>query len=564
MRKLFTLLTLGAALCTTASAVVFPGTKVDMDDLRLSPEGMQKMQTMNAQAKTGILEAQNSNSQKVVMKSYSDARYTYELVLLNPNERWCDLLLTDAGKNPEFREFPFYVVYYQLMAYNLGDEDGDPVTAMSLPLCWPSQFLWAQSNKSNKYGDDIPESEINPAIVSIDDLANADPSERGKGFIYDNNAGMYFNGSTDEFIAYFPIAPNTWMGDYNILFRGEKVELMKGDANKRSQIYFTSMDDAIDTYQIASQLYFDNDAQLALEYDGDIRQQGFKAFSYIYNVYNIAVVNMGQESAKSLGWDNQFYSDSWGPVTKFCVVFAQDSEIVPEENVTAFARPIWSTFNINNEAQKVPQNYANGFVYGEANATSPHGIYKIVEPKVTYDKFGEVENIDIAPAPGVMLPYGYSSNLMPWSSGDDFNSFIPICDQYGVGLREPSTLMLGCTDGSHFYGYDRYNNYYQMDCTGNISYYPDCNDLTKVETISAVGTLINGVDEVADNASFKVVAGNGVINVVADKDAEVAVYSLAGALVKAAGVKAGAALNVNVEKGIYLVKVGKNVKKVVL
>lgn len=568
MKKLFTLLTLGA-LCSSSFAAQY-----DLSKATLDPEVAARFNLMNAQIKAGDVTALNQGK-KIMQKSYTDAKYQWDIAILLQEEVWTDALTwTDKEGNEvkrEFADFPYYWVNYQLTATDL--KTGDMVTGLNIPLLWPSYYWWEQYNIELKTGEEMPLAERNLTIVSPQDLALASAETHGKGFAYDGSANAWFGDESKSFLGLFPVAAQSWFpggsfGDYN----GQEAKLVDGNTNQITIFNFDSMDQDEETFQITNQLYFTNGAVANVAYDGEIRARGFVKKTYQINPNNVHVFYCGEESAEELGWENLFQDTTWGPVSKFFVLYASEDYIsgVREES-TVFDYPgtPWKMCYLaaadeDADSSDLPLAYVGGFVYGAKDQKTPYGYYDLLEPKITYKDNGRIDKIIIAPAPNTMVPWGYNSQYMPWSTGDEACSFQLIMDGYYQALRPYTRFCIGDkTNGMFLSGIDGYGDKYLTSYKGDITFHPDPNDVQKYETIKAVGD-VDAVEGVAAAKDFTVTAENGVIAVAVENDARVAVYTMAGAVVKTADLKAGETLNVAAENGIYVVKAGNGVKKVVL
>lgn len=83
--------------------------------------------------------------------------------------------------------------------------------------------------------------------------------------------------------------------------------------------------------------------------------------------------------------------------------------------------------------------------------------------------------------------------------------------------------------------------------------------------LQVIGSVVDGIDSSEISAAVNVYAdGNGKITIVSDASNPVYVYNVAGGNVYSGTAKANQAVNVNVAKGIYMVKVGNIAKKVMV
>ena len=129
-------------------------------------------------------------------------------------------------------------------------------------------------------------------------------------------------------------------------------------------------------------------------------------------------------------------------------------------------------------------------------------------------------------------------------------------------LVAPSTIQWGTNQGFVATMENPYFRYITSKGTPDIIYHYDPTDMTKTRTFTSVGTREpSAVKGVSVDSDVKVIARDGMINVVAGENAPIAIFTLDGKLVKATK---ASEVSVEAPKGMYVVRVGNKAKKVVL
>ena len=569
MRKITTLLALGCAVCSTAFAAVIPGTTLDTSDLRMTEEGKQILNTLRAQSIASFSDM-TANSNKVIMKTYEDANYIWTFAFAKNSQNWCDVLTLADGNHPTFAEVPYYWVNCNLMAQRKNAEGSGSVTAIWLPLMWPSMYVWEQM--INDTDQTMPDDQKNFDIVGFDQMFEANPRQRGKDFYYTDNTALpvYYGDDAQSFLTGFPIAPGTWYGGdgWPQKYNNQDTYLVGNDQNQMSILSLDAVDLSEDVYTLACQFFFENGSKLNLTYDGTLRANGFVARNYELPIETKPIiVNMGDVDAKTLDLDNPWGGSSdWGPFSQWWIgVGIGQCEAVLRSGATFMDNKWGSVFGFTNpEGTDDSFSYFTAGFFKEAGATNPYGWYDLREPEVVYDNRGNYESNDMEPRLNQLAPAGYNDEYMPWSDVEMTEATTLVYGSYYSYLSPYTRMVIGDKDnGFWLTGRDDYKNTYHFSYKGDITLYTDKDDLSKTTTIPAVSD-IDAVEGVAAEAPARVYAEHGVITVCPNAEGEVAVYTLSGARVASKNVKADAVVTFNVDKGIYLVKAGKTAKKVVL
>lgn len=571
MRKFTTLLALGCALCSTAFAAVIPGTKVDADQYQLTPEAKQMFSTMQARSAAGMDVTQGA--QKIVKKTFEDNAYVWNAILVKNETLWCDVLSDVDGNHPSFFEFPYYWASYIVTGERKAD--GSRVTALSIPLLWPTQFIWEQSKEYLIQGLspwDMPEADANMDIVTATEMFEATSAmQLGKSFIYSGSASPFYGDESQTWLGAFPVAPNAWYGEsgWPQTYNGATTALKDNDQTKYSEITLDSWDEEEGTYKFVNTLYFENGATLNLTYNGEARLAGFVKEHYeLPFLTEPQVFYVGEESGEELDMDNPYMVADWGPFSKFFVLGGTgNNTAVVRDGKNEFDMDWVSVLGVRPDNDDDPYGFYVGTLFKAAGTAhdDPYGWWNMKDPNIEYDeRTGAYLSNDMVPRLNQLIPAGYDEGKMPWASTDNGDGFFAVKDGYYVYLQEYTRFCIGDEKyGLYLSGTDNFGNTYWGSYTGDIIMHTDPNDLSKTVTIPAMKPGFDSVEGIAAD-DVKVIANNGMITVVADQDVNAAVYTLSGALVKAADVKAGKTMNVAVEGGVYVVKAGNVAKKVAL
>lgn len=562
MRKITTLLALGA-LATSAFATTLPGVKGQLEDYKLTAEGQQMINTMHAQLNAGLDVTELNGMQRVVKKSYEDNTYVWEINMLVNSTNWYEVLQYSDGTNPTFYDMPYYWVYYVLQGTRKADSKR--VTVLQVPLMWPTMYMWEQNADPQ-----LPNDERNMDLVTATQMFEAtEGMQRGKSFIYDGQAGAYYGDSSQTWLGFFPIAPNSWYGGdgWPMLYNGAETTLKDGDDTKFSQIDLTTMDSEEKTYHFDNTFYFANNSTLNLSYNGEARMMGFVKENYEINFLNEPhVIYTGVESAESLGWDNNYDDTTWGPFSKFFIIAPTDDCFVGYVTEDRKWDQDWqSVLGIGNNSPDNGYGYVTASLFKEAETANddPYGYWNLFVPTIETSDKGTYLGNNMVPALHRLIPTGYNAQYMPWADMETGDGITFVLKNYYTFFEGGTRLVIGDkADGFLLYGYDNYGNYYKGTYNGDIIMHYNPADLNEYKNIPAVGS-IDGVKAVKATDANILVNG-GIITVLAGEELTASVFTLDGQMVKSAPVKAGEVLDIRADKGIYVVKAGNLVKKVVL
>lgn len=594
MKKVYTLLTsalLGAAAATAAPAAI-DGTA------RISEEGAAKL-------RSSIIKMDHAMSVPVegidtYTRAYTSGsnQYVFSMALDN-TQTWADVLSIDKGDGTDdkvtFEEFPFYVVRTTMYIINIAT--GEQTAYIPQFLMWPAKYLFSQQYE--EIGDDkIPVDERDLSATSPNELCNTD--QYCKKFVEGAlvNGGMNPNPPYDEATGQY----KNWL-----IMNQEMMQVVTDEANISYQgnpavtICTTSRAPAI-TFKY----YLEDVNELAMSYEcylnvktetstvgrnvrvsnfvGSTRIDGWAPRDISYPIHELHIFNAGETSSSIMGASSP-YPMPWGPVRRLYVMgfgndlfevgYKTNSNIFNSDDLVAQYK-----LTVPAEEQVNPDNqtFFTGGLYASMDAANPYyGHWTIATPTYAWvpgisEEFGP--QLQMIPAPGVAIPAFQlpDEELMKWC--EEHNMKYPTetyikYDGWLMWLQTYSEIMLngthiecGTTEGFMVYGKDNYDNTVTAKFNGNIFYHADPNNCQVYEEVPSVGEL-EGVENVSVSGAA-IYGANGAINVNSTEDAAVVIYNVNGQTVYNGAVKANATVSVELPAGLYLVKAGKEAKKVVL
>ena len=313
-------------------------------------------------------------------------------------------------------------------------------------------------------------------------------------------------------------------------------------------------------------------------FSGEAFMPGFTSKPMSWNAVNMHIVNTGQVSGESEGYDAIDDTD-WGPLQRFYLLAC--GEGYTYDNVElAGGGTLWTSTKYPQRPARMSQNAPNmtciyGALFSAAGTENPVGEWFMSNLDVDFDSMGFPITTG-KPAANTFLYGGWRDDYWPWSQNDGMQS---IYEQYywrlpyteNKGENFDPFIMNGTTEGFGYKGLSNYNCIYTVGYKGDIVYHYDPTDYLKTRTISSIGSLTPNANWSAVQSVFtdgenniNVVAANGNINVTVENAANVAIYNMAGMIVKTVNAAAGQTVSVDVNAGIYIVKVGNKAVKVAL
>ncbi len=576
MKKIYTLL---AMSCLMATASVSAAPKLgDLDaKIMTTPEQRQKLRTMRANARFDAIH-----------KTNQDQYYTRDWVNPSNGDTWtmqfnkeqqplCELIyFNDKDGNPfqyTFEELPLYCVTYEL--YVTDKTSGQVKSDITLQLCWPSYYVWNQVFEWTGDVDldgDIPLEDRDFRCVTPDDLMNSDKWCRK----FQESTGIGGKETADgNNWEYFTALPNEILG-FPCYVNGELGYTVVSDS-RSSYLDFQGYKEEGNIVSFKQVIYCLTESKKSIivrgEPVGSARIEGFiPRVDDLPEFGDVHLFNVGL-GGSDIYADADLFPVEWGPLSQFYVV-AADQYIdlyIPEDMKaldTAELQTIMSDRLPADEDFAYHANVVKGYIYADTKYSSdptldPKGLtYNIILPHVEYDPVFETEFIYMKPEANTFFAYGIGTDAIEgWSQefGIQFRTFnfVNYFDNY-------AKMGFGTETGYEFNCIDYYGNMVNAYSAGKCIYHYDPSNVQKVREFNLKGDMeYDSVDVVAaDNATVN--ALNGVITVSVAEDSNVAIYTLAGATVKSANVKAGNVLNVAADKGVYVVVVNGNATKVAL
>lgn len=550
MKKIFTLI---AATCIGALGLM--ARPLPMEQLRtltpeMSPEGMKSITSDFANIHMGLIP---EGEAETMTRTWTDSRGNkWGLVMVMNEQTLADVLLFPDDKgNPihlPFEEVPFYYVeaYFTYTPANAQMA----TRSLDLVLAWPSMYFFQP--------EDTPDDEIDWSAIGLSDFCNSDMVRLFE------QTGYLMNYSENNKFVSWAIIPGP-----SATYDNQEYDVEDGSS---VQFYSFSSEDLWIEADLNANLVAQSGAKavMSCKYRGAAnRVLGFEPTSTkLDNFSQVVVYNAGLISDEMLGDDTPF-SEPFGEMTALYVLAGGEGFVPGQaQGGGAFARNKVGFAETNPEDDQF--NCIQGFMFADPKYAKDTTIdpkecrFNVVVAEWEYDELLEEDYLAVAPEIDAFLQGGYTYT---WSV--DYGTEVAKQGYYYFPSKE-SNIAWGTTDGFVANMVDDYKaSYFVKSTCTEIVYYYDPTDITKYRTFPAVGSLESFVnpDEVAvkgvkaDGFNSKVIARNGKINVVAGEKAPIAVYTLDGKLVKAAK---ATELSVEAPKGMYIVRVGNQAKKVVL
>ncbi|MDE6009956.1 MAG: T9SS type A sorting domain-containing protein [Muribaculaceae bacterium] len=561
MKKIFTLMAAsllgaGGLMAMSGSPANYAGVKAVM-----GPEAQQKLRTMVArQAVTGALD------ENTITRSWQDTfGNTWDLTLSLEEEPVCEMLtFSDEKGNPvkyTFEELPYYTAVMSI-AYFPANGDGSATRNVIYYLSWPTVYEYSQIFEAGTF--DIPVADRDYSAVKPSVIAN------DSQYCHLFEQGQYgFAGDWDR-------ENGTWVS-WGI-FPAENLGIQSlwnneiGYSVDGTTIDFKSynVEDGILGVDVKGQIRPEQGTvgRINIKYNGTARIQGFEEVTENLTMGDIHLYNAGIVSSEKLGEDRLFPLP-FPELSALYIVMGQNGQLFPAQATTGgefAADKVGVTYDETPTDEDF--NFLKGYLFADPKYSKdptldPVEMAFIVENgKSEYDKDLEQYYTSIAPSVNTFVDYGYTA---AWSQGFGLATVTGM--RYYYPSHE-SRVAWGTTEGFVANMLNDYKTTVNIKSVAKeITYHYDEKDITKTRQITAVGSLSadynpSAVQYVkADAMQAQIVARNGHINVVAGEKAPIAIFSLDGKLVKAANAQS---VNVEAPKGVYVVRVGNQAKKVVL
>ncbi|MCM1377563.1 MAG: hypothetical protein NC097_04045 [Clostridium sp.] len=583
MKKFFTLLGVALiGLCSAQAAVnpaevKFEGFKKQIQLRELTPQE-------RAQAATDF----NRGSQ-VVKRAWETSMYHYENYIVNKGHL-VDIVkftMPETNKHAEFKDLPYWCVQFQICRWRKSEDfTKDPSTVLNVVVTWP-----CKANINPPLEDaDVDLTPENSEIASVAELAasksystehntffnfmypesqgarNFLPSHTAKGDflgwpIWSNQGGAFsqINGKGE-----YQFYNDEGLEKYTYLSIDSAVDSANGNESEIEmpfEFFLEKTDDTSDRTNITGT--YKGVADLFDMVRGD----------YTYNFSDVHIFAGGvsdiDENIDGVYlWSVPFgFNDNvtdFTPVQKYYLAACEAPGLISWGNAdkgrdVPFQSDLVGIY-LTAEQQKDDANWrwVTGSFWTKKDAEFYNQQFDMVQPETieVETQFGTVPYLSINPSANTMVPGGYSEL---WSTDNGFAGVYAARNKY---MCAPTMLAVNTVDGLIIDGIDDAKNTYVASYKGKVVYHYDVDNMSntrEIENLVGEYVPVSGVEFVDAENNFTISAANGSINVVSD-NAQILVFDLSGKLVASAKGSA----NFNLNKGLYIVKVGKEVKKVVL
>lgn len=577
MKKFFTLCAVTAVAATSALAV--NAAKANQAPFQISPEAMSRLVAQPAQT----VNVDNDEA-TFYTRSWTDQngnRWSFQLSKREPCYN-----LTEEGSNhplPEREALAELPLWFVECGINCENSSGNTITRAAFGLFWPCYSYWNNSQSADSLD-----------IVSPENLAKG-------GYVYNPNGTVSQVPTTGRFQKrgnYFLTEDTStgWFTAYGFMsLRFSESELctinnrvipynQNGGYTDGSSIVFEDVENDVDgiIFTLPINVTANSGGQsgtIACHYVGSIRQT-LTPSTYAFNIGNVNVFYMGNQfdNAYDEGHNEAFWGD-WGPLAEYYFAISTPQlSILPlqrDENgqsITSGPFDMNKLGNYRTSEEAVPESafsYIRGVFMTEA-ANQPMervaGQFIVTKPEEVTNPNTGITSYRITPAAGMMIPS--VPNTAAYASrpnGEYREGLNCVWQRYFFYPVNPSQVNFGTTNGVYISLIDQNGSTYKGTFKGSIMYAKDPANMYDMTEIPAVGTLEpSGVENINVSEDATINAANGMINVIANENATVEVYALNGAKVASVRALAGQLTTINAAKGMYVVKVGNQAKKVVL
>lgn len=576
MKKIYTLL---AMSCLMATASVSAAPKLgDLDaTMMTTPAQRQQLRTMRANAHYDAIH--QTNQELYYTRDWVNPRNgdTWTMQFNKEQQPLCEMIYFKDKDGNDFQytfdELPFYCVTYEL--YVTDKTSGQIKSDITLQLCWPSYYVWNQvfEWEGDLEDGEIPIEQRDYRCVTPDDLMNSEKWCRK----FQESNGIGGEGTADGMNwEYFTCLPNQMLG-MPCYVDGEMGYTVVTDA-RTSSIEFQGYKEDGNIVSFKQVIYCLTESQKSIIVRGDpvgsARLEGFTLrVDDLPEFGDVHLFNVGLGSSDIYA-DADLFPVEWGPLSQFYLV-AADKYIdlyIPEDMRTLDPSALQTVMSDRLPADEDFAFHANvvkGYIYADPKYSTDTTLdpkeetYNIILPHLEYDEAFDTNFVYMKPEANTFFAYGIGTDAMEgWSQefGIQYrtHNFVNFFDNY-------AKMGFGTEDGYQFNCIDYYGNMVNAYAPGKCIYHYDPKNVQNVREFDLKSKMeYDSVDVVAADNNATVNALNGVITVSVAEDSNVAIYTLAGATVKSASVKAGNELNVAADKGVYVVVVNGAATKVAL
>lgn len=532
MKKISTLLGTLFLGAIAASAAIVP-----TQDVQFTNEGLQKVRTkmaMNVINAQNVAEAPGTNR-----FSYTDNNgVVWDLNFsLLADDAWYNYLADNTGKPLQsFEDFPYYMV--QCLLRN----DQQKRTYILAFLSWPCIGLFQEDEQDNWMEPLTVEQLLQTPYTTFKETGMVGFSEADDAFCF--LSSTFVGGCTVDGSLY-----------YTNIDQPSTIQLVAYDSADQNMQLKTAFNFIADPNDPSSKK-----TSKRINYNGEAEVLGFQHLDYLIDYETVHIFNGGMIDSDSA----ELFNTEWGPFRQYCISACKKGcQTYLADGAKAYTTEDILQSVTKNEASNY--NWVFGPLFSAASSEKPYDTWSMLAPEREYS--AEWGWLDITtPIAGSFVPFGYVTDVYPWSEEPNKGGFgveVVMNAKYEI-LQEGSTISVGTPEGLVITGDDSYGNTYVGSFTGNITYHPNPENMQETVDLPAVGDN-NAVKDLFNEASsVRVNAANGAISVNSEKAANVEIFSVGGAKVAAKSVKGGNTVSFPAAKGIYLVKVGNVVKKVIL
>lgn len=601
MKKIFTI---ASAALLAASATAAP--KAESLKAEMTVEAQQQFATNIARIQNGEIES--IDGEIIGKRSCQIGNIIYDAYAIKTG-KVCDFI-SFRDSNGElvqktWDEMPLYAVEYCISGTNAttGKDSG---TTVALMLFWPSEYYRQMFTWDGSWDEITYPSGYVEYVVPVEDR-NYDivPFEDVVGQNSEMAAPFYYTGFVDPF-AYLAENEKNYTGIENyqcmpyggLTYQGSDISIdsdydintMSG--NRVTQVTFQEYDPEDEYMLIDNKFYFVYDSnntngQFLMTYDGEGFTKGFTTKVYDINLPAFHIFNAGLLDEDN----NKFYeyTDNEEPLQQYYIKFgndqlvgiglgqAEDNPAVMQdiEEDPSFENVIldkdYYKYLVGEGFEEAKSFYGYSYLFSAAEQAPTNCQWNI--KYATSHTYGSGMTVDdyLVPTPGMFVSYMEYANAdknvrSAWAKSYGF-----VLIQCGKYLLEPASegayIANNTVNGLEIRYNDNVGNVVNMHAEEYV-YHPNANDVRIEETVSALGTFEPDRSSVAElfgtKGGVKVGARNGMISIDSMEAGNVAVYTMDGALVNAARVNGNSTVNIPAAKGMYIVKVGNETRKVVL
>lgn len=487
------------------------------------------------------------------------------------------------GDKLSFEEVPLYLADLVIVTRDL---EGNPLAVTDMVMSWPSYSFWTEAE--NGYFVDAPAGKNQYDIVTLEEMCNT-PERTHKfasnleNWIYGEMVHVSPEGGAADPNRFYGIKTYSIATGMGYLISGNQQISMEISDSMVSNIDFKSYTGGfapVCAFNSDQNLtYTDNGVQrgytLSVKYVGTGNYMG-----WVREDYELEIKNPPHVFYMGVAEDEE---DKGGPVfdksyelNKYYLFFPVGNIAVNTEAAAGGAfnpdarqgQKGYVGFGFTKEAQDKNEMdgshwiWFKGPFYLDKGTENPFAYLNLRMPDYEYDKVYGWVPVNYCPVNCSIIPYGISNCY--WGDWG-----MMLCYQENiVTLRRPTSMGIGTPEGIYVDGVDNFGNTWKTNkYNGKFVFHYNENNIDEIQELDAIQpNPLDGVSPIESivKEGVAIVAADGVINVASTQDAVAYVYDFSGALVASQAVVGGKNVNINVNNGMYIVKVGKTVKKVVL